>query len=252
MVQYWKEVDVLVRQGWDPSLAYMKRILDLMDEGALPELTNKGLRDFGNQLRPYPGIPEMFEELRELVNRVPFFKDKGIKIEYYVISGGLEEIIRASKIQGNGNLRDFWGCNFHADPNTGKLSFPRTSMSFTEKTRCLFQINKGFVGPRYRGKPGKVNEPMPEQKRPIPFSNMIYLGDGLTDIACMRVLEKFGGKCFGVFDVEKLERDEYRARSWLLVKREVPLFSAKYDQGASLRTAIEGHVLHICHHMLNW
>lgn len=242
VVRFWKEVDKLVSQGWDPPLAYMKRMIDLVNEGDL-SLSNEDLRAFGIKLEFYPGIPEMLDELRDLISSDPLYGDVGINIEYYIISGGLQEIIENSKIRHY--LRDFWGSTFYTDPRTGNI-FPKASMTFTEKTRCLFQINKGLVGPRYKGKPGRVNEPKLEGKRPIPFPHMIYVGDGLTDIACMSILDEFDEITFGVFDREKLERPEYKARSWLLLKREVPLFAARYERTNRLRTEIEWAVLRIC------
>lgn len=190
----------------------------------------------------------MFDELREFIRSNIDYKEAGIHIDYYVISGGLREVIGGSTITSY--LRDFWGSSFHIDLEAGVI-FPKNVMSFTEKTRCLFQINKGLVGRRYKGKPGKVNEYMADHKRPVPFPNMIYVGDGLTDVPCMRILENLHGFSFGVFDPEKLEKEEYRVRSWLLLRRgEVPLYPAGYQQGDRLRTSLEWAVRHICDHIM--
>lgn len=243
VVQFWKEVDNLVRrEGWDPPLAYMKRMIDLAENGGpLSSLTINELHRFGKKLEFYPGIPKMFNELRDWTKSK--YGDVGIKIQYYIVSASLREVIEGSKIKHY--LRDFWGCSFFTD-SKGIIRFPKCSMTFTEKTRCLFQINKGCVGPRYRGKPGEVNKSIPKRERPIPFQNMIYVGDGLTDIACMSILDNLGGTTFGVFDVEKLERGEYKARSWLLLRRGVPVLPAKYRQGEGLRMALEGALIDKC------
>lgn len=251
-VEFWKEVDELVRRGWDPPLAYMKRMADLAKNGGpLSKLTSQKLHNFGENLEFYPGVRELFDQLREFIVSNADYQKAGISIQYYVITGGLQDIVSASEIKGH--LRDFWGSSFDFEPKRQVIQFPKNVMSFTEKTRCLFQINKGVVGLEYKGRLGEVNKPMRAAERPVPFSHMIYVGDGLTDMACLSILKRFGGVPIAVFDVEKLERDEYKARSWLLpwlLKRELPLFPAKYRRGDSVRIHLEGAIARICQRIL--
>lgn len=253
-VEFWKERSELVHRGWSPPLAYMKLMIDLAQRnGRLSLLTAENLREFGKGLKFYQGIPKIFDELRTLIKSE--YKDARIDIEYYVISGGLQEIVAGSKIKPY--LRDFWGSDFFFNPKTGRLAFPKSAITFTEKTRCLYQINKGLVGPRYKRGPHAVNEPLEERRRRIPFSNMIYVGDGLTDVACMAILDDFGGTTFGVFDPEKLEKEEYKAKAepWherieLLLKRGVPVYPARYDKSSRLRRDLENNVRLICHRII--
>ena len=86
----------------------------------------------------YPGIPNLFKDLQKLVKGYPLSNPT---IEFYVISGGLEEVIRGSAIAPH--LKGLWGCRFVE--KAGAICFPTNVVSFTEKTKYLFEINKGFV-----------------------------------------------------------------------------------------------------------
>ena len=118
-------------------------------------------------------------------------------IEFYVISGGIEEVILGSSIALPSAVR---GCRFAE--SDGRVGAIMNLVTFTEKTRYLFELNKGLLKPN-RGNPYAVNDNVDPQNRRIPFSNMIYVGDGLTDVPCFSLLDKSGGKGFGVFDPTK-------------------------------------------------
>jgi len=186
---YRERVSRLVHEGWDPPIAYMHQILALVQEGPLEKLTETTLKEIGEGLDLYPGVPDVFSHLRAEIEQDREYGPRGIKLEYYVVSGGIEDLIAASPI---GEAVDgIWGCNFAYDED-GRVIFPRCVVSFTEKTRFLFNIQKGLVGDKYKKQPYVVNVQMRPQDRRIPFRNMIYLGDGPSDIPCMSVLREEG------------------------------------------------------------
>ena len=198
----------LVRAGWDPSLAYMQRMIELAkDDGPLAFLTQSKIRDLASQLEFFPGVPECFDHIKQEVEQDPSFRAAGIRVESYVISGGIAELLRASSLMNS--VHHIWGCDFAYD-SSDVIAFPKNVISFTEKTRFLFMINKGKVGPTFEGQPYVVNEPMDADERPVPFENMIYIGDGPSDIPCMSLLQLNKGFVIGVTS------EDNPAKTWAL------------------------------------
>ena len=198
----------LVKQGWDPPLAYMHGMIELTkQEGPLSSLTQTRIKEMAGQLTFYPGVPECFKEIKQETESYPLFHAAGIRVETYVISGGIAELLRASVLAGAAH--HIWGCDFKYDER-GVIAFPKNVISFTDKTRFLYMIQKGKTGPAFEGLPYVVNDPMTEDERPVPFSNMVYLGDGPSDIPCMSLLQSHGGYVIGVMSEAR------PAKTWAL------------------------------------
>jgi len=235
---FWKnQFAPLVDDGWDPTPAYLKLILDLVGDGKpLGTASNHSLREFGRRLKFYPGLPGLF---KDLVDQVRQHTLSNPTIEFYVISGGLEEIILGSSIAKY--LTAIRGCRFAE--TDGVISAIKNMVTFTEKTRYLFEISKGPMS-QDRPNPYAVNNNVEPENRRIPFSNMIYVGDGLTDVPCFSLLQKFGGRAFGVFDPKKQGSPRKAWEQLVAPKRVSTLNSPKYraadDLGALLRVAVQG------------
>jgi len=233
---FWqKKAKALLDEGWDPTPAYLKLLLDHVGPGRpLGKLTNAQLRHFGSTLKFYPGIPALFKELRDSVKDHPV-SNPGI--EFYVISGGLEEIIRGSSIAKY--LSGIWGCEFAEEG--GQIRYLKNIVSFTEKTKYLYTINKGL---RDDAGPYAVNEKVEFPERRIPFENIIYVGDGLTDVPCFSLLAHFNGIPFGVFDPKKAGSPKKAWEQLVTPKRVTSMNAPKYrktdDLGSLLRTAVKG------------
>ena len=205
---FQKESAPLVKQGWDPSLAYMHQMVELTkNNGPLSSLSQQRIEEIASQLKFFPGVPECFDEIKQEVEQNPKFRAARIRVESYVISGGIGELLRASSLKDF--THDIWGCDFAYDTR-GIISFPKNVISFTEKTRFLFVINKGKVGPTFEGQPYVVNEPMDADERPVPFENMIYIGDGPSDIPCMSLIQLNKGFVIGVTS------EDNPAKTWAL------------------------------------
>jgi len=205
---FWlKDVKSLTDSGWDPTLAYLKTFLGLIGETKpLGQLSDAQLREFGQTLdsKCYPGLPQIFEDLKNTVK-----KYRDIDIEFYIISGGLQSIIEGSKIIHD-NFSGVYGCQLAGDEENGVLRYIKRAITFTEKTRYLFEINKGVTPGAVKTKPYLVNLDKSYEQRRIKFSNMIYVGDGLTDIPCFTLIMKGPsgypeerGTAFAVFDPKK-------------------------------------------------
>lgn len=228
----------LVAAGYDPPLAYLKLILEYIGPGQpLNGLTNAKLRTFGASLDKslYPGIPGLFKDLRKIVRQ-----HEDIDIRFYIISGGLEEIIRGSRILQE-YIDGIYGCQLAGDTEDGVLKYIKRCVTFTEKTRYVFEINKGLDQAKTRANPYLVNNNI--EKRPIPLKNMIYVGDGLTDIPCFSVIQKTGGgKGFGVFKPHETSSAKRALLEFLAPKRVVNMNAARYrktdELGSLLRAAV--------------
>lgn len=191
---FWKkDVRAMVSQGYDPTLAWLNLVLaDVRAEGPLAGLSNRTLREFGASLDDtfFPGVPEIFPRLRESVSK---FRD--IAIEFYVISSGLREVLLGSEIVRT-HITEVYACEF-GENEDGVLQDIKRCVTFTEKTRYLFEINKGLPLGKTAENPLLVNTDVPKDLRRISFQNMIYVGDGQTDIPCFSLVREYGGHGFG-------------------------------------------------------
>lgn len=196
----------LVMSGWNPTLAYLKLILDNVGKNKpLGELTNKKLREFGKSIKntQYPGLDELINEIRLIVKKA----HRDISVEFYIISSGLEEIIKGNPFVEK-NFTEIYGSILCSDEKDSILKYIKNAITFTEKTRYIFEINKGITKEESIKDPLAVNKKM--DIRRIPLKNMIYIGDGYTDIPCFSLLEKNDGQRFGVLHTDKTESDKIR------------------------------------------
>ena len=193
----FREAAELVKLGWDHTIAYMQRMIALAEaDGPLAGLTRGKMEELGGQLRFHEGVPEIFADLKAEIEGEPRYRDVGIRVETYVVSSGIEELLSASRLQNA--VHALWGSSFEYRPANGPITTVKRSLTFTEKTRCIFLIQKGKAGAEFRSNPYVVNEPMDQNERPVPFSNMIYIGDGASDIPCMSLIQTFGGYVIGI------------------------------------------------------
>lgn len=230
--KFWKkDAKALIYSGFDPALAYLKLLLEnIGPRKPLGQLTNAELCKFGKTLDPlfYDGIPELIRDLKNTVKRY-----KNIAIEFYVISGGLQEIIEGSELIKK-NFSGVYGSQLVGDTKDGVLKYIKRCVTFTEKTRYLFEINKGLDPKRTRRNPYLVNKDIAPHNRKIPFKNMIFVGDGLTDIPCFSLLKKEGGTTFGVFDPGEKKSAKRALLEFLKTDRVISMHAPKYGKGDEL------------------
>ncbi len=233
--KFWNTVVRMVSKGWDPPLAYMS-LLCSINENEKRHVTRETFETVGSKIQFFPGIPKVFLGLQKFADSIPQLREAGIKVEYYIITGGIEDIIKASVIRNEVN--GIFGCRFITDKN-GEISAPMSVISFTEKTRYVFAINKGISESEMRRSPYTVNDAILDQDRRVSFENMIYVGDGPSDVPCFSLIAKFGGKAIGVY--KSSSRDSSYKGYELARGKRIGLgpYQADYRTGTDLRQNME-------------
>jgi hypothetical protein len=79
-----------------------------------------------------------------------------------------------------------------------------------------------------------VNEDIPQDKRRIPFKNIVYVGDGMTDIPCFSTVKLFGGQAFGVFDPSNPEKTKQAMQKFLVPRRVIGMYEPHYGRSHAL------------------
>ncbi|HKZ22263.1 MAG TPA: haloacid dehalogenase-like hydrolase [candidate division Zixibacteria bacterium] len=197
--EFWKEVSKKAKKdNADPMLCYMYLLLKKGEntEGKLT-FKVKDLKKLSKKIRYYRGVPQHFEKLEKYVEE----KSKGqVKLRFYLISAGLKEILDGISIKRK--FHNIFASEYYRN-NYGEPLFPKILVNDTIKTQYLFRINKGKELQHER-----INEHMPEDQRLIPFKNIIYIGDGMTDVPGMTVTIKNGGRSIAVYEPGKRKARE--------------------------------------------
>lgn len=185
---FWTRSDgIAVGQDASNVLAYMKLMFDEAKKHGI-KLRKKDFLGFGKHIELYDGVKEWFS----LVNE--YGRAHGVRIEHYINSSGLKEIIEGSPIAGE--FKHIFAGTFIYDAN-GEAEWPGIAVDYTAKTQFLFKISKGIFSSRDAK---QVNASMADDKKRIPFNHMIYFGDGDTDVPCMKIVGMFGGHSLAVYD----------------------------------------------------
>ena len=186
---FWDRIDPLEQDGWDRSLAWITKLLDDLEESNR-KLCREDLGKAAAHLPLYPGIPQFFDHIKEVFERSCEMAGFQGKIGFHIVSGGLEDLILQTPV-GKHELVTTYGCLL--DWKGDKAIGPKSVISFTEKTKFVYAINKGISKTQLRMSPQRVNALVPRIHRPVPFANMIYIGDGPTDVPCFSAITQQGG-----------------------------------------------------------
>lgn len=216
--EFWaKASDLAEKHKMDRILAYMYLMLDEAHIHRKP-IRRSDFVALGKDLELYPGVAEWFSR----INR--FGKEQGVTIKHYIISSGLREIIEGSSIYKE--FDDVFAGEFLYDEN-GVACWPKNVVNYTTKTQFLFRINKGVLD---ISNDDDLNRFTPEEDRPVPFRNMIYIGDGLTDVPCMKLVKVNGGCSIAVYQKGK----QAKVKNLILDQRVNFIEPADYSEGSQL------------------
>ncbi|HEX7606650.1 MAG TPA: HAD family hydrolase [Usitatibacter sp.] len=187
--QFWAMVNREARETEsDPMLVYMRHIIEALERVKV-DVKREDFAAMAGAIEYFPGVATWFARMNAYVKK----RSKGaVKLQHYLISAGQKEILDGVSIRKH--FKRIYASEYHFNHH-GVATFPKLLVTDTLKTQFLFRINKGLENVTE-----SINEHMPEAERPIPFSNMVYVGDGMTDVPSMALTKKSGGHTVAVFD----------------------------------------------------
>lgn len=190
---FWQEVsDLTDREHMDGILAYMFLMVEKCRENK-QRITKKKFKKLGEDINFFDGIDTWFKRINK------YGKQHGVRVEHYIVSSGIKEIIKGTSIAKY--FKKIYACEFMYDYN-GTIQWPKFAVNYTAKTQFLFRINKGVLNIDSKSA-NMLNHFQHEDERRIPFRNMIYIGDGLTDVPCMKLVKTNGGQSIAVYNPDK-------------------------------------------------
>ena len=203
--EFWGKANAF---GWenrmDGLLAYMYTMIQECAAQNI-KLDRAFLNHCGESIQLFPGVREWFARINA------FGESLGVQVEHYVISSGLREI---------------YACEFYYNEN-GDACWPKLDVNFTNKTQFVYRINKGILDV---SRDKELNDSMPDDSKRVPFTNMIYMGDGLSDVPCMKMMRAYGGQAIAVYQASNRQGVEK-----LLADGRVDfIFPADYREGMEL------------------
>ena len=221
--EFWALANGFGRQHRiDGILAYMYTMIREAERKNLP-FTRQDLVEKGRSIVLFPGVQDWFRRINE------FGRSQGVQVEHYIISSGLREIIEGSSISGE--FKEIYASEFYYD-ETGRPVWPKLAVNFTAKTQFVYRINKGVLDV---SDDKTLNDSMPDDSKRVPFTNMVYMGDGLSDVPCMKMMRAYGGQAIAVYQASNRVGVED-----LLAKGRVDfIFPADYSEGTALDLTVK-------------
>ena len=185
--EFWTQVSIQTKEhNMDSCLSYLYYMIQQAKEKNHP-ITRDDFVKLGKDIEFFPGVVEWFERVNE------YGRKQDVEIEHFVISSGIKEIIEGSAIAKE--FKRIYACEFHYDKDN-HADWPSMAVNYTNKTQFLFRINKGTLDIW----DDAVNDQIPSHQRYMPYTNMIYIGDGMTDVPCMSLVKRYGGHSIAVYE----------------------------------------------------
>jgi hypothetical protein len=256
--KFWQEVNALPSKYAEyginvssDSIA-VNHMLTYVKSGLFAGLTNEKLFKLGLKLKFFDGLPEFFKKIKNFVSDSEKNKKYNITLEHYIVSNGLAEIIRGSDIAEY--VDSIYACEFIENPlppnflqgnfkyqSGGEIQQIGRLIDNTQKTRCIFEINKGC-----NKDPGiDINSAIDEVDRRIPMANMIYIADGPSDIPAFSVVRNEGGYAYAVYSEDS--EAEFEQNDRMLIDNRVNAYGpANYTDGSATVRWIKMKLKQIC------
>ena len=215
--EFWGHTaEVAAAETMDSILTYMYCMVETARQTGNP-LTRESLVACGKDIEYHPGVEGWFER----INR--YAEEAGVQVEHYVLSSGLKEIIEGTSIAKY--FKRIYACEFlYKD---GQAYWPKMAVNYTNKTQFVYRINKGVLD---INNDTDLNNSRPDSEKRVFFSNMIYIGDGLTDVPCMKLVKQSGGHSIAIYS----SNQQHKASPLLKHERVDWMFEADYSEGSEL------------------
>ena len=214
---FWREVTQLREErDADEVLTYLGEILAQARKANVP-LTHALLKSCGKSLDYFAGVTGWFDQINAFADQA------GLALEHYIVSAGNAEIIEGCAIHGA--FKRVFACKYEFGAD-GAAIWPSVAVNYTTKTQFIFRINKGIEN---NWDSEALNAWMPQEDRPIPFSRMIFIGDGDTDIPSFRMMTEHGGAAIAVFDPAEWANKKHRDKAHKLIAESRVDFVAPAD-----------------------
>ena len=219
--EFWGETEKFSKKNYmEGILAYMYYMMHKCKEKNIP-FTQEYLRSLGKNVNFYKGVRTWFKRINE------YGASLGVKVEHYIISSGIKDIIDGSDIRDE--FKKVFACQYYFNEN-GDATWPKIAINYTQKTQYIFRISKhAFDETDNR----KVNDKMSD--RIIPYQNMIYIGDGLTDVPCMTFVKKQGGTSIAIYQ----KGQKNKVVNLLLDDRVNYICNADYTENSDLESLVK-------------
>lgn len=186
--EFWEATGRLARENdMDSNLAYMYKMVQEAEGNLI--FTKEALLEYGSRVKLFEGVDGWFERIRQ------YGAGQGVRVEHYIISSGLKEMIEGTNIAKAGAFERIYASSFYFNEN-GMVKWPAQVVNYTNKTQFLFRISKGVLDINDSG----VNDHFEPEEIRIPFRNMVYIGDSDTDVPCMKLVNSYGGHSIGVYN----------------------------------------------------
>jgi 2-hydroxy-3-keto-5-methylthiopentenyl-1-phosphate phosphatase len=213
--------EVQRREKMDSVLAYMYAAIKISREKNIP-LKRSRLEENGREIEFFPGVKDWFQRINK------FGEEQGARIEHYVISSGMKEIIDGTAISGE--FKNIFACEYLYDSD-GVAVWAKTAVNYTNKTQFIYRINKGVLDV---SNDFDLNRSMPDDSKRIPFTNMVYIGDGLSDVPCIKMMKSYGGKAIAVY-----QNLDDKVCELLRKDRVDYIYPADYSEGTGLDLTVK-------------
>lgn len=220
--EFWEKADAFVLDNqMNSNLGVLYLLLKLAKKNKT-NITREQLVNYGKSIEYFPGVEKWFNRINNYAKRL------NLEVEHYLVTAGHKEIIEGTSIYKN--FKQVFGSEYYYENNIA--IWPKNIINYTLKTQCIFRINKQALDLK---DDMTVNMYMPLEERPIPFDQMIYIGDGYTDIPSMRLITVNNGHSIAILDKNNTDI----ARTLKKDKRVSYICEGNYTPGSNLDQTVK-------------